>query len=112
MSSRPPNKIYATTLLSKSKEVWTNAYRCKGSGVVSPPPNDKKVGVRGTLKSAIKSIHWNVALKRKCNCSFLSEMGRIFIAKRVFPWHTVFYKEPVYKEATCRSPKYLKYLYY
>ena len=50
------------------------------------PPNDENVGVRGTLKSEIKeiiSIHWNVALKvgnSKCNCSFISRKGRIFIS--------------------------------
>ena len=26
--------------------------------------------------------------------------------------HAFFYKEPVYKEPTCRRPKYLKNLYY
>ena len=26
--------------------------------------------------------------------------------------YTLFYKEPVYKEPTCRRPKYLKNLYY
>ena len=26
--------------------------------------------------------------------------------------HAYFYKEPVYKEPTCRRPKYLKNLYY
>ena len=34
------------------------------------PPNDKKVVVRGTLKSAIKSMHWKVALKQQVQSLF------------------------------------------
>ena len=35
--------------------------RSQGAG--GRPPNDEKVGVRETVKTAIKSIHWKVSMK-------------------------------------------------
>ena len=59
--------------------------RSQGGQERRPPPNDEKVGVRETLKSAIKSIHWKVVLKWQVQLLFLSRIGRIFISKRTFP---------------------------
>ena len=42
------------------------------------------VVVRGTLKFAIESMHWKVALKQQVQLLFLSIKGRIFISKKAF----------------------------
>ena len=46
-------------------EVW----RREGGGG-GGHPNDKKVVVRGMLKSAIKSMHWKVAPKKQVQLLF------------------------------------------
>ena len=48
-------------------------------------PNDRIVGALEMLKSAIKSIHCEVALKKQVQLLFSFQKGGIFIPKRAFP---------------------------
>ena len=57
----------------------------EGGGRGNGPPNNEKAGAQETLKPAIKSINWKIALKWQVQLLFLSRKGRIFISKKVLP---------------------------
>ena len=54
--------------------IYFNAHVGKGG---RPPPNDIKGGVSETLKTALKSIHWKVALTLQVQLLF-STWNRVF----------------------------------